>query len=50
MSEISGKSDGSYDNSQCFMFDNGPLVDEEALIEEKTEFEKTFILKKVCLQ
>ena len=27
------------------MFDDGPDVNEEALIEEKTEFEKTFILK-----
>ena len=26
------------------MFDDGPVVDEEALIEEKTEFEMTFIL------
>ena len=45
MSAISGKSDGGDDNSQCSMFDDGPVIDEEALIEEKTEFEKTFILK-----
>ena len=45
MSAISGKSDGGDDDSQCSMFDDGPAVDEEALIEEKTEYEKTFILK-----
>ena len=27
------------------MFNDGPEINEEALIEEKTEFEKTFILK-----
>ena len=45
MSAISGKSDGGDDNSQCSMFYDGPVIDEEALIEEKTEFENTFILK-----
>ena len=44
MSVISGKSDGGNDN-QCSMFDDGPVVDEEALIEEKTEYDKTYILK-----
>ena len=27
------------------MFDDGPDIDEEALIEGKTEYEKTYILK-----
>ena len=31
--------------NQCSMFDDGPDVDEEALIEGKTEYEKTYILK-----
>ena len=43
-SAISGKSDGGDDN-QCSMFDDGPDIDEEALIEGKTEYEKTYILK-----
>ena len=45
MSALSGKSHGGDDNSQCSMFDDGPEINDEALIEEKTEFEKTFILK-----
>ena len=31
------------DDENCSMFDDSPDVDEEALIEEKTEYEKTFI-------
>ena len=45
MSPLAGKSDGGVDDSQSSTFDDGPVVYEEALIEEKTEFEKTFILK-----
>ena len=45
MSALTGKSDGGVDDSQCLMFDDGPVIDEEAPIEEKTKFEKTFILK-----
>ena len=45
MSALAGKSDGGVDDSQCSMFDDGPVIDEEALIEEKTKFEKTFIHK-----
>ena len=41
---ISGKSAGGVDDN-CSMFDDSPDVDEEALIEEKTEYEKKFILK-----
>ena len=41
---ISGKSAGGLDDN-CSMFDDSPDVDEEALIEEKTEYEKKFILK-----
>ena len=41
---VSGKSVGG-DDDNCSMFDDSPDVDEEALIEEKTEFEKTFIRK-----
>merc|ERR1712240_189515 len=41
---ISGKSVGG-DDDNCSMFDDSPDVDEEALIEEKTEYEKTFIRK-----
>ena len=44
MSALTGKSDGGCDDN-CSMFDDGPDIDEDALIEEKTEFEKTFILK-----
>ena len=39
---ISGKSVGG-DDDNCSMFDHSPDIDEEALIEEKTE--KKFILK-----
>lgn len=45
MSALAGKSDGGADDSQCSMFDYGPDVNEEALIDEKTEFEKAFIKK-----
>ena len=40
---ISGKSAGGVDDN-C-SFDDSPDIDEEALIEEKTEYEKKFILK-----
>merc|ERR1711873_167477 len=43
-SAISGKSAGGVDDN-CSMFDDSPQIDEEALIEEKTEYEKKFILK-----
>ena len=45
MSALAGKSDGGADDSQYSMFNDGPDVNEEALIEENPEFEKTFILK-----
>ena len=45
MSALTGKSDGGYDDKSCSEFIDGPDINEEALIEEKTEFEKTFILK-----
>ena len=41
---LSGKSVGGDDDNSC-MFDDSPDVDEDALIEGKTEYEKTFILK-----
>ena len=44
MSALTGKSDGGCDDN-CSMLDDGPVIDEEALIEEKTEFEKVFICK-----
>ena len=44
MSVSIGRNDGGYDNN-CSEFVDGPDVDGDTLIEEKTEFEKTFILK-----
>ena len=44
MSALTGRNDGGCDDN-CSEFIDGPYVDEDALIEEKTEFEKTFILK-----
>ena len=45
MSAVPGKNDGEDDNCSNFVVDGGPDVDEDKLIEEKTLFEKTFILK-----
>ena len=44
MSALTGRNDGGCDDN-CSEFVDNPDIDEEALIEEKTEFEKTFILK-----
>ena len=44
MSALTGRNDGGCDDN-CSEFVEGPDVDEDTLIEEKTEFEKTFILK-----
>ena len=44
MSAITGRNDGGCDDN-CSELIYSPDVDEDALIEEKTEFEKTFIFK-----
>ena len=45
LSTVQGKNDGEDDNDYKYVVDGGPDYDEDKLIEEKTLFENSFILK-----